>query len=159
MVGGRACGENITVRRSNLLKVALSVCLCACDTVFVDCNITWQRQLSGASHCVGNHFDKIEKCKGLKYCNTVHTLYCIKCPFQVVGWEGDQFSDRCLYTTYRCRRNSEWLPWRLTTTHRSRQGNRKNIINKGTNNPRNKRNLDARPSPPLPPCEIKTWQQ
>lgn len=64
---------------------------------------------------------------------------------------GGQFSDRCLYTTYRCRRNSEWLPWRLTTTHRSRQGNRKNIINKGTNNPRNKRNLNA-PSPPaLPP--------
>lgn len=75
------------------------------------------------------------------------------------GGKGDQFSDRCLYTTYRCRRNSEWLPWRLTTTHRSRQGNRKNIINKGTNNPNNKRNLNV----PLPcllvPCEIKTRQQ
>lgn len=68
-----------------------------------------------------------------------------------VGWGlgigkvvvGNQFSDGCLYTTYRWRRNSEWLPWRLTTTHRSRQGNRKNIINEGTNNSWNKRNLDS----------------
>lgn len=66
---------------------------------------------------------------------------------EVVGGVGNQFSDRCLYTTYRCRRNSEWLPWRLTTTHRSRQGNRKNIINKGTNFPSNKRSLNA---PALP---------
>lgn len=64
----------------------------------------------------------------------------------------DQFSDGCLYTTYRCRRNSEWLPWRLTTTHRSRQGNRKNIINKGTSIPRNKRNLNV---PLFVPCELK----
>lgn len=69
------------------------------------------------------------------------------------GWMAkDQFSDGWMYTTYRCRRNSEWLPWRLTTTQRSRQGNRKNIINKGTNNPRNKRNLNV---PLFAPCEVK----
>lgn len=33
MVGGRACGDNITAKRSSLLKDAVSVCLCACDTV------------------------------------------------------------------------------------------------------------------------------
>ncbi len=80
---------------------------------------------------------------------TKQTIVSNKCPFQGVGWRGGQFSDRCLYTTYRCRRNSEWLPWRLTTTHRSRQGNRKNIINKGTNNPNNKRNLNAPPLCPM----------
>lgn len=74
-----------------------------------------------------------------------HNIKLCKMAVSGVGW-GGQFSDRCLYTTYRCSRNSEWLPWRLTTTHRSRQGNRKNIINKGTNNPRNKRKLNA----PLP---------
>lgn len=52
--------------------------------------------------------------------------------------------------TYRGRRYSKWLSWRLTTTHRSHQGNRKNIINKGTHNPTNK-NLNV-------PCEIKCWQ-
>lgn len=69
---------------------------------------------------------------------------------RVVGCGGrDQFSDERLYTTYHCSRNSERLPWRLTTTHRSRQGNRKNIINKGTNNPGNKRKPDVIPSPSM----------
>lgn len=143
MVGGRACGDNITAKRSNLLKDAVSVCLCACDTVL--CTVKLHN--ANSFHCVG-------LCSPRWLNTNVKTvLYIILrlMPISLwVGWvggvRGGQFSDRCLYTTYRCRRNSEWLPWRLTTTHRSRQGNRKNIINKGTNFPSNKRSLNA----PLP---------